>query len=130
MASAIYPKALDLLGEGDLDVLVDTLKAVLVDTGTYTYSSAHDFFDDITGEYGTAVTLSSVTWVNGLLDAANLTFTSVPGTVSYEAVVIYKDTGGADSTDPLFLYLDGFAAITSNGGNITVTFDASGIVQL
>lgn len=130
MASAIYPKAKDLLGEGDLDFLVDTIKVILVDTGTYTYSAAHDFIDDVTGTGGTAQTITNPTWVNGLFDGDNVTFTAVAGTVSYEALVIFKETAGASSTDPVIAYIDGFTAVTSNGGDITVTFNASGIFQL
>jgi hypothetical protein len=129
MASAIYPKAKDLLGEGDLDMLVDTIKVILVDTGTYTYDGAHDFMNDVTGTGGTAQTISTPTWVNGLFDGDNETFTAVAGTVSYEALIIYKDTGGASSTNPLIAFIDGLS-VTSNGGDITVTWHASGIFQL
>jgi hypothetical protein len=46
--------------------------------------------------------------------------------------VIYKDTGTA-STSPLIGYFDVVASglpVTPNGGNITVTFNASGIFAL
>ena len=130
MASKIYPKAKDLLGEGDLDMLTGTIKAILVDAGTYTYSDAHDFMNDVSGTGGTAQTLTSKTWVNGLFDAADVTFPSVAGTVSYEAIILYLDTGGASSANPLIAYIDGFSAVTSNGGDITVQWSGSGIFQL
>lgn len=129
MAAALYPKAKDLYGEEGLHMLNDTIKVILVDTGTYTYSSAHDFLDDLSGTGGTAQTITSPTWVNGLFDGANVTFTAVAGTVSYEALVIYMDSGVA-GTSPLIAFIDNFSAVTSNNGDITVTWNGSGIFQL
>ena len=74
MASAIYPKYMEALIQGSTNTsLAGTVKAVLVDTGTYTYSAAHDFLDDLTGTVGTAATLASKTYTNGVFDAADLT---------------------------------------------------------
>lgn len=96
----------------------------LVDTGTYTYSSAHDFYNDVSGVVGTPQTLGSKTTTSGVADAADVTFTAVSGN-TVEALIIYKDTG-VSSTSPLIAYIDsatGLAA-TPNGGDITVTWDS------
>lgn len=111
--------------------LSGTVKAVLVDTGTYTYSSAHDFLNDVTGTVGTAQTLGSKTFTNGTFDAADTTFTTVSGN-SVEAIIIYIDTG-VSSTSYLVAYLDtGFTGlpVTPNGGSIIVTWDAGGLFTL
>lgn len=134
MANALYPKYKELLlNPGTLgstsgtavDLADDTIKVALVDTGTYTYSSAHDFYDDVSAAVvGTPQTLGSKTVTNGVFDAADVTFTSVSGS-SVEALVIYKDTGTA-STSPLIAYIDTVSSglpVTPNGGNITVTWD-------
>ena len=47
MASAVYPKAKELFMGGNLDLVNDTIKAILVDTADYTYNSGHDFLDDV-----------------------------------------------------------------------------------
>ena len=134
MANALYPKYKELLlNPGTLgttsgtavDLADDTIKVALVDTGTYTYSTAHDFYDDVSSAVvGTPQTLASKTVTSGVFDAADVTFTAVSGN-SVEALVIYKDTGTA-STSPLIAYIDTVSTglpVTPNGGNITVTWD-------
>ncbi len=121
MASALYPSFKELLLGGDIDLASDTIKAALVDTGTYTYSSAHDFYNDISGVVGTPGTLASKTITAGVFDAADQVYSAVSGN-SVEAVVIYKDTGNT-ATSPLIAYIDGIS-VTPNGGNITVQWDS------
>lgn len=119
MASALYPKFKELLLGGDIDLANDTIKCILVDTADYTYSSAHDFYDDVpvAARVGTAQTLANKSITNGVFDADNAVFTSVTGDPT-EAVVLYKDAGGADGANPLIAYIEG--SVTPNGGNITV----------
>ena len=134
MANAVYPKYKELLlgTQTASSLTTGTVKAVLVDTGTYTYSAAHDFYDDVAaGAVGTPTTIGSVTVTGGLFDGADVTFTSVTG-ATCEAIVIYIDTGGANTTDPLVAYIDTGVTglpVTPNGGNITITWNASGIIQ-
>jgi hypothetical protein len=130
MANAIYPKykeaLLDALSNTDLND--GTVKVALVDTGTYTYSSAHDFLDDVTGTVGTAQTIANTTVTNGVFDGDNVTFTAVSG-ASVEALIFYIDTGSA-ATSRLVAYIDTGQTnlpVTPNGGDITITWDAAGI---
>lgn len=107
------------------------MKVALVDTGTYTYSAAHEFLSSLSGVVGTAQTLATKTYLNGVFDADNVTYTAVSG-ASVEALVIYIDTGVA-GTSRLVAYLDtGFTGlpITPSGGDITVTWNASGIFAI
>lgn len=128
MANALYPKFKEaLLSQSpSIDLDADTIKVALVDTGTTAYSSAHDFYNDISSAVvGTPQTLANKTVTNGVFDADDVTFTAVSGN-SVEALVVYKDTGNA-ATSPLIAYLDtGYAGlpVTPNGGNITVTWDS------
>lgn len=141
MTNALYPKCKEkFINPGTLgttsgtavDLIDDTIKIALVDTGTYTYSSAHEFYSSVsTAVVGTPVTMTSKTATDGVFDAADVTFTSVSGS-SIEALVIYKDTGTA-ATSSLVAYIDVVASglpVTPNGGNITVSFNASGIFAL
>lgn len=132
MANAIYPKWKEGLMQASANTsLGGTVKVALVDTGTYTYSSAHQFLSSLTGVVGTAQTLASKTFTNGTFDAADVTFTSVTG-ASVEALVFYIDTGVA-GTSPLVAYIDTGQTglpVTPSGGNITVAFDAAGIFTL
>lgn len=132
MANAVYPiyKQALLDDLSDIDLNDGTVKAALVDTGTYTYSAAHDFLDDLSGVVGTAQTIANTTVTNGLFDGDNVTYTAVSGN-TVEAIVIYIDTGTA-STSRLVAYIDTGVTglpVTPNGGDITISWSASGIVQ-
>lgn len=132
MASVIYPKAKEsLLSQNpSIDLDTDTIKAAMVDTGTYTYSAAHQYYSSVSGVVGTPATLASKTVTNGTFDAADVTYSAVTGN-SVEAIVIYKDTGSA-ATSPLIAYIDSGTGlpVTPNGGDITIAWNASGIFSL
>ena len=133
MANAVYPKFKEALWlqSANSNANTGTLRAALVDTGTYTYSAAHEFLTSLTGVVGTAQVIGSKTFTNGVFDGADVTYPSVSGS-SAEAIVIYIDTGTA-GTSRLVAYLDsGFTGlpVTPNGGDITVTWNASGIFAL
>lgn len=133
MANAIYPlyKQALLDGAANTDINDLTVKVALVDTGVYTYSAAHEFLTSLTGVVGTAQTINATTVANGLFDGDNVTYSGVTGN-SVEALVIYIDTGVA-GTSRLVAYIDSGVTglpVTPNGGDITVTWNASGIFQL
>lgn len=133
MANAIYPKYKEALlnGSTNTNMSAGTVKVALVDTGTYTYSSAHEFQTSLTGVVGTAQTLGTKTFTNGTFDAADPTFTAVSG-ATVEALVVYIDTGST-ATSRLIAYIDTGVTglpVTPNGGNIGVTFDAAGVFTL
>jgi hypothetical protein len=131
MASVVYPKAKESFLKGDLD-LDGTVRAVLIDTGTYTYNAAHDNYDDLSGVVGSeSSALGSKTFTNGTFDAADITFTAVSG-ATVEAIVLFLDTGTA-SADKLICYIDSASSglpVTPNGGDINVAWNASGIFSL
>lgn len=133
--NALYPKWKQSIIQGTAgNSLTGNLKVALVDTGTYTYSNTHQFFSSITGVAGTPVALGNKSYVDGVLKADNVTFGSVPGGNNCEALVLYIDDGVAASSSPLVAYIDsGFISgmpVTPNGGDITVTWNASGIFAL
>jgi hypothetical protein len=133
MANEIYPKFKEALWNqpANSNASTGTVKVALVDTGVYTYSASHEFVSSLSGTVGTAQTIGNKTFTNGVLDGDNVTFTGVTGN-TIEALVIYIDTGNA-STSRLISYQDtsvtGLPA-TPNGGNITITWNASGILAL
>jgi len=132
MANALYPKWKEAIMQATANSsLGGTVKVALVDTGTYTYSSAHEFYSSVSGVVGTPGTLGSKTYTSGTFDAADVTFTAVSG-ATVEALIIYIDTGVA-GTSRLVAYLDtGYTGlpVTPNGGDITVQWNASGIFVL
>lgn len=141
MANAIYPiyKTALLAASASVDLDNDTATdgpfCALVDTGTYTYSAAHDFYNDLSGVVGTDQRITSPTVGSvsqGTFDGADLTYTAVTGN-SVEALIIYRKNSGANTTWRLVIYIDTSVTglpVTPNGGNITVTWNASGIFTL
>lgn len=131
MASAIYPKFKEALLSGTYNLTSVAVRAVLIDTGTYTYSTAHDFYDDLSGVVGTeSGALGSKTVTNGTFDSADITFSAVTGATA-EAIVLFVDTGNA-ATDALIAYIDTGTGlpVTPNGGDINVTVNGSGWFSL
>ena len=133
MANAIYPKYKQaiLSGGANVDMSAGTVKMALVDAGTYTYSATHEFLSSLSGVVGTAQTLGTKTFTDGTFDCADPTWTSVSG-ATVEALVVYIDTGVA-GTSRLIAYIDTGQTglpVTPNGGNITLTVNASGVFTI
>lgn len=132
MTNVVYPKFKEAVIQGAANSsLTGTLKAVLIDSADYTYSAAHEFYTSASaGAVGTPQTIASKTFVAGLLDGDDVTFTALTGDPS-EALILFLDTG-TPSTSRLVAYFDdgvGGLPVTPNGGDVTVTWSASGIVQ-
>jgi len=108
-------------------------RVALIDGADYTYSAAHDFYNDmVAGEVGTPQRLDNPTVTAGVFDAADVTFTAVTGDPC-EILGFYRHNAGANSTWPIFLYLDTSVTglpVTPNGGDITIAWHASGIFAL
>lgn len=134
MAPAIYPKYKEaiLSGSANTSLTSGTVKAVLVDTGTYTYSTSHEFRSSLSGVAQTAgpadatITIDNKSVTNGLFETSDDTdtFSSVTAGNSCEALVIFIDTGNA-ATSRLVAFIDGLS-ITPNGGDITVDWSDVG----
>ncbi len=130
MANVLYPIGKKAFLDGGINLGSDTIKVALVDTGTYTYSAAHDFYNDVSGVVGTPVTLGSKTTTGGVFDAADAVFSALSGS-SAEAIIIYKDTGNT-ATSPLIAYIDSGTGlpVTPTGTDVTITWNASGIFAI
>lgn len=134
MANTIYNKFYQGLGDGEFDFGVDTIKIALV-TSAYTPDFT-DTGDEFESDLGAAVldelALSSLTWVDRVLDAADIVivFPDSNGGTGI-ALVLYKDTG-TPSTSRLIAYFDTLSGLpyTQDGNDDSITFDASGILRL
>lgn len=138
MANALYPKWKEALlqnsADSDLDGSGTTgVYVALVDTGTYTYSASHQFYSDLSGIVGTDQEIGATkSYTSGTFDGGDVTFSSVSGS-TVEALVIYRKNSGANTTWRLVAYIDTGVTglpLTPNGGDITVTWNASGIFTL
>lgn len=138
MANALYPLWKQEILKGTSNNLLNSAEgttgvyAALVDTGTYTYSAAHQFYSSLSGVVGTDQEILTKTQVTGIFDGTDLTYTAVTGN-TVEAIVLYRKNAGANTTWPLIAYIDTGVTglpVTPNGGNIAITWNASGIFQL
>lgn len=135
MATGMYALGLEAFLKGDIDWLVDDIKALFVDAADYTANlTTHQFHSDVTGGgiVATSGNLAGKTATLGVADADDLTFTTVTGD-PFEAIVLYKDTG-VSGTSPLICYIDNYTGLpcTPNGSNITVAWpsDSNKIFKL
>lgn len=133
MPNAIYPKYKEAVIQSSANSsLTGTVKVALVDTGVYVYSAAHEFLSSLTGRVGTDQTIGATkSYTNGVFDGGDVTFPAVTGN-SAEALVLYIDTGVA-GTSRLVAYIDTGVTglpVLPNGGDISITWSASGIFAL
>lgn len=156
MASFVFNHAAKEMWDGTVVLLSDTIKAMLVDN-LFVANRDNDFVDAggandaIDHEISTTnyaaghggsgrKTLASKTIVEDDVNdraefsAANLTWSAIgPGSggPTVAAVVIIKAGASDDTTAKLIAYVDsgGFPK-TVNGGDLTVTWNAEGIIQL
>jgi carbohydrate-selective porin OprB len=133
MANALYPKFKESALQAGVNLSSGSVKALLVDLADYTYSASHQYLSDVAvaGRVATSGALTTKTFTNGLFDADNASFTAVTGDQS-EALIIFVDTGSA-ATSPLVAFFDTGVTglpVTPNGGDINITWNASGIFQL
>ena len=128
MANTLYPKAKQAFLGADLDLEVDNIVAVLVDTAVYTYNAAHEFLSEIPAgdRIATSSNLLTKSITDGVFDSDSIVYTAVIGDPS-EALVLVQDSG-LDTTSRLVAYIDTATGlpVTPDGTNINVNVNASG----
>lgn len=131
MTDALYPKAKAQMGIGALDLRAGTMKAVLLDATTYTYSAAHEFLSDVGAAARVAITnaLSGRTMnlTTAAFDSDDPTAQSVTGD-NITRLILFLDTG-VESTSRLIFYKDtGITTVpfTPDGSDIRILVNASG----
>jgi hypothetical protein len=143
VANALYGKFKQALltQSPSVNFVSGTIKATLIDAGNYTVSINVDQYMNTStipaiAKIGSPQTLGTKTETLGVFDAADITFSAVTG-ASVEAIVLWLDGGGggtsaSGTTDPLIAYIDTGSnlPVTPNGGDIVVTWNASGIFAL
>ena len=140
MANAIYPKYKEALLQATANSALNGsgttgVYAALYDVGAGgAYDSTDEFFSSVVaGQVGTEIEIGATkSYTNGVFDGANVTFTSVSG-ATCEAIIIFVKNAGANTTWRLVAYLDTNVTglpVTPNGGDIAVSWNASGIIGL
>ena len=137
MADVIYTSFKADIMNGNIDLDTDTIKVMLV-TSAYTPSASHAKRSSITDEVvgagyttlGKTITTPTVTNVgtNGVFDGDDIVWTS--STITARGAVLFKSRGGASSADELICYLDFGSDKVSTAGSFTISWNASGILNL
>lgn len=118
-----------------LSFSADAFRVVLLSSG-YTASTAHALLTDVPSgavRVATSANLTSTAVSSaGVFSADNVVFTNVTGSAITQAV-LYKNAS-TEATSSLVIYyasgdITGFP-VTPNGGDITLTWNASGIFSL
>jgi hypothetical protein len=111
--------------------LTDNIKLVLLSSG-YTYSSAHANLSDVPAgnRIATSANLSGKGNTNGVLTAANYTFTALSG-ANVTQCWFYKDTG-TEATSTLAFYFNIAVGLVfvPVGTDLLAQFDPNGIIAL
>ena len=124
----------------EIDYDTDVIKCMLT---TVTYVPAQDtddYKDNVTNEVtgtgytatGETLTSKTVTYTAGTnkhtLDAADTLWTG--STITARIAVVYDSSPATDATRPLICYQDFGADVSTSGGTFTITWNASGIVEI
>lgn len=147
MASLVYNLGKSEIMDGSIDFSGDTIKIMLVDS-SYVADDAHDYIDDGgaddpidhelsgTGYNQGGETLSNLAVTEDdtnnraeLDNSVDITWTGIDAGTAAGAIV-YK-VGTFDTNSTMICYIDtgGFPVVT-NGGDLTIQFNAEGILQL
>ncbi|WP_163168061.1 hypothetical protein [Arthrobacter sp. Alg241-R88] len=137
VVARLYGSVPAKLANKEIDWDTDTIKVALC-TSSYTPSQdTHDYFNDITNEVtgtgytagGATLTGKTVNYTAGTnttaFDAADVTWAT--STITARYAIVYVDTAGASTTDPLIAYIDFEADVSSTAGPFALTWDAAGV---
>lgn len=115
----------------------DTIKCALTTSSYVPDRDTHDFFNDVTNEIsGTGYSAGGDTLVTTTatydtasdqvrIDSDDAQWTSASFTA--RIAVVYKDSAGASSTDPLIIFVDFGGDETVASGTFTIQWDSTGI---
>ena len=139
MADAIYNKFRAELLNGNIDLVNDTIKVMLLKNSYTPDVDAHDFIDDVSGDEvsGTGYTAGGATLANpavteddandkGKFDADDVSWPN--STITAHYAVVYKDTG-TPSSSPVLGVFDFGADKTTNNTEFKITWGANGIFR-
>lgn len=134
MTKQLYPSYAQSLLDSSCPNLSSANIKIAALSSTYTYSAAHNNYDDLTGVIANTGNLASKTITDGTFDADNPNLGSPAGGSTITRLVTYVDTG-TPSTSSLIEYLDEDAAgsaisIATNGELITLNIHALGLFGL
>lgn len=133
----IFPTAFNK----EIDLLDDAIMVTLHTSSMTPDQDAWDYYNDVTNELstangytagGAAIANDTLTYTSGsnlyTYDGDDVAWTSSTLTARYACV--YDSTPGTAATDPLLLYVNFGADVSSTAATFTITWSASGILTI
>ena len=138
MASAVYPNLLVNALKGDTPLDSGDVKCLLYDTADGAYDPSDNDVADLTGAgiagaRSAAMGNKTFTIVDTHIfqfDGDNVVLSAVPAGDECERAIFYYDPGTGDENCLLISDNALTSAITPNGGDITVSINASGVLRV
>lgn len=140
MPSGTFNSLGSLAAAGGVGWTSATIRVLLTST-SYTYDPDHSTVADVSGSeigvtgYARATLASPTVTVDAannrvVLDAADVTYSSLAAGATIGGAVLFRRAGGADaSSDPLLAFVD-LTDTPTNGGDVIVQWSASGITRI
>jgi hypothetical protein len=126
MVSGKYEHGNQSFGNGDIDWVNDPIYAALVDTDQYSVDLAADaYYADLpSGAIINSILLTGKSNVRGVLGADPTVFPNVAVGINIGAIILWKDTGIASSSQ-LIAYIDNAPELpaTGDGDDVTISWD-------
>lgn len=131
MSNSLYGFARHEFGVGNISILTDTIKVVICTSAYVVDLVNHQFLSSVgAGSRVATATLASKTLssTTGIFDAADIAFGGVTGGSVVTQALLYKSTG-VDATSTLIFYINaaGNLPLTTDGGNVGISWDTQGI---
>lgn len=122
MAKTLYTEGAQKIFEAVFNWVGDNYDALLLPS-SYAFDATDVFISDL-GTITKRVALASKTNVDGVLDAADVTFAAVAAGSTVGSLVIAKNTG-SDATSPLLLHDSAVLGLpyATTGGDITLKWN-------
>lgn len=124
----LYPKGREGFLAGDAAWDTDDFRVILADAD-YVFSAAHVWLADVVaaGRVATSGALVTKTVVDGVADAADVTFALLAGGSTITQVIVYRQTG-VEGTSLLVAYYDTKSDgtpinVATNGGDVVVQWN-------
>lgn len=121
MANLLYGKTKQAFFNGNIDVTVNQIKILFVDSTYSPNISSDEFVSNIplSSIKHRSAALSNVTTTLGVLDADDIVISDYPGD-PFKALVLYLNTN-IDSTSRLIAYIDNSSGLPFSGINSPIT---------
>ena len=108
--------------------LTDNIKVAIL-SSAYVFSSAHDFFNDISADVLGSVALSGKSCTSGVLDAADSVVAGVLASPA-NSLWIYKDTGTPSSSQLILFFDTGIGFGQTPTGDTTIIWPNDANVKI